>query len=154
MKDKDLFQTLLGLSRPWFVDRVELTLEKAEVHVYVGHQDVRWRCPECEEEGATYDHGEERVWRHLDTMQYTTLLHARPPRMSCSEHGVRSVRLPWGEAKSRFTMLFERLAIELLLRTSLAAGARLLKISWEEAWGIQKRAVERGLSRKEIRPPA
>ena len=154
MQDKDLFQKLLGLVRPWTVSKIDLSLEQRQVHVYVVHEDIRWTCPECGQEGPTYDHGEERVWRHLDTMQYTTLLHAAPPRIKCSEHGVRSVRLPWGERNSRFTLLFERLAIEVLLLTSVSAGARLLGVSWDEAWGIQKRAVERGQKRKEHRPPA
>jgi transposase len=153
MQDKELFQTLLGLKTPWTVARVELTLERGEVHVHVEHGEVRWSCPECEQVAPLYDHGAERVWRHLDTMQYTTLLHAETPRVKCSKHGVRSVRVPWGEPNSRFTLLFEMWAIEVLLRTSVAAAARLLRISWDEAWGVQRRAVGRGLSRKERRPP-
>jgi transposase len=86
-------------------------------------------------------------------MQYTTLLHARPPRVECSEHGVRTVRLPWADPKARFTLLFERFAIEVLLQASVDAAAKLLRLSWDEAWGIKQRAVARGLKRKEIRPP-
>ncbi|MBU4524540.1 MAG: transposase family protein [Desulfomicrobium sp.] len=34
------------------------------------------------------DHVGERVYRHLDTCQFKTLLHARVLRLECPEHGV------------------------------------------------------------------
>jgi transposase len=154
MRDTDLYATLLGLKTPWEVTRVELKIDAGEVHVHVNHGDHAWQCPECERVSPLNDHQDERVWRHLDTMQYTTLLHARPPRVNCSEHGVRAVRLPWADPKSRFTLLFETFAIQVLLQTSVQAAARLLRLSWDEAFGIQRRAVDRGLRRKEHRPPA
>lgn len=153
MRDTELYSTLLGLKTPWRVERVELIMEKSQVHVHVQHGKHAWMCPDCETESPLYDHQEERVWRHLDTMQYTTLLHARPPRVNCAEHGVRAVRLPWAEPQSRFTLLFERFAIEVLLQTSVEAAARLLRLSWDEAWAIQQRAVERGLGKKKTVPP-
>ena len=63
---------------------------------------------------AVYDHADEREWRHLDTCQFLAFLHARPPRVECPEHGVRQVTLPWAEPMSRFTILFERLAVDVL----------------------------------------
>jgi transposase len=153
MRDTDLYATLLGLKTPWQVTTVELKLDKGEVHVHVDHSEYEWRCPACGEVCPLYDHQEQRTWRHLDTMQYTTMLHARPPRVNCSRHGVRSVQLPWADPKARFTLLFERFAIEVLLQASVEAAAKLLRLSWDEAWGIKRRAVARGLQRKENRPP-
>jgi hypothetical protein len=55
-----------------------------EVHVHLGHEDgLKWACPECGEPGPLYDHQPERCWRHLDTCQYRTILHAEPPRSNC-----------------------------------------------------------------------
>jgi transposase len=153
VRDTDLYATLLGLKTPWQVTAVELKMAAGEVHVHVDHVECAWNCPDCGEVSPLYDHQEQRTWRHLDTMQYTTLLHARPPRVNCSEHGVRTVRLPWADPKARFTLLFERFAIEVLLQTSVQAAAKLLRLSWDEAWGIKERAVARGLQRKEVRPP-
>jgi transposase len=153
MQDKDLYAKLLGLSEPWSVARVELKLREGEVHVWVEHGSNDWTCPECEERCGLYDHLEERTWRHLDTMQYTTLLHARPPRVSCSEHGVRQVRLPWAEPKSRFTILFESFAITVLQAVGVGGARKILRLSWDEAWAIERRAVRRGLARKEVRVP-
>ena len=34
-------------------------------------------------------------------------MHANPPRTQCAQHGVKVIKLPWAEAGSRFTALFE-----------------------------------------------
>jgi len=98
-----------------------------------------------------YDHTEERVWRHLDSCQFMTYLHARPPRVECPEHNVHQVKLPWAEERSRFTAMFERLAIDVLQESSVAGAMRILRVSWDEAWGIMVRAVRRGMAAKEDR---
>lgn len=154
MNDRDLYAKLLGLEKPWSVSKVDLNLTGGEVHIYVEHGESEWRCPECGRPCSLYDHQPERTWRHLDTMQYTTMLHARPPRVECDEHGVRGVRLPWADAKSRFTLLFERFAIDVLRMASVDAAAKLLRLSWDEAWRIQERAVARGIARKPKAPPS
>lgn len=153
MQDKELYQALLGLNTPWYVARVDLQLKQGEVHVWVEHGESRWTCPECSEVCPLYDHAEERTWRHLDTMQFTTLLHARAPRVSCDDHGVRQVKLPWAEPKSRFTLLFEAFAISVLQAVGVAGAQKVLGLSWDEAWTIERRAVERGLRRKAVRVP-
>ena len=80
--------------------------------------------------------------------QYQTILHAEPPRAECRQHGVRVVKLPWAEPSSRFTALFEALAIEFLKAASQKAVAGLLKLSCDEIHGIMERAVKRGLARR------
>jgi transposase len=82
----------------------------------------------------------------LDTCQYQTILHAEPPRSECLDHGVKVVKLAWAEPSSRFTALFEALAIEWLKVASQKAVAALSNLSWDEVHGIMERAVERGLS--------
>ena len=149
MRDKELYRHLLGLSAPWVVARVELKVAEQQVDVFVEHQErSAWPCPHCEVDAPLYDHDEERSWRHLDSCHFRTVLHGRVPRVRCAQHGVRQVRVPWAEPRSRFTLLFERLAIDVLLETDLEAGSRLLGLSWDEAQGIQARAVERGLQRR------
>ena len=149
MKDTELYHHLLGLQDPWFVSDVQIDVKGQQVDVWVEHpQGLQWPCPECGTEGPLHDHGQDRVWRHLDSCQFRTFLHARPPRMICPEHGVRQVRLPWAERHSRFTLLFERFAIEVLGNTHIQAGRRILGISWDEAWHLMDRAVQRGLRLK------
>jgi transposase len=150
MQDRQLYAEILGIQAPWFVDRVELRLSDGEVHVHLEHHEVeRWPCPECGEACRQYDHQPERQWRHLDTCQYQTILHAKPPRAECDQHGVRVVKLPWAEPSSRFTALFERLAIDWLTAASQKAVGEQLGLSWDEIHGIMERAVERGLERRQ-----
>jgi transposase len=57
---------------------------------------------------------------------------------------------PWAGARSRFTLLYERFAIEVLLACrSVRAAAELLRLSWDELQTIMERAVRRGLERRE-----
>ena len=58
------------------------------------------------------------------------------------------VTVPWAEPRSRFTLLFERLAIDVLGQCNVTGATKILRISWDEAWGIMKRAVTRGWQRK------
>jgi transposase len=149
MQDQELYGRILGIEAPWQVERVELKLEQGEVHVYLEHKANReWACAECGALCPLYDHQEERQWRHLDTCQYRTILHAAPPRSECREHGVRVVKLPWAEANSRFTALMEGIAIAWLQHASQKAVAEQLHLSWDEIHGIMERAVERGLARR------
>ncbi len=145
MESVELYRQLLGLTCPWTVDRVELDMARQHVEVFVGHATgQRFACPECGRELGVYDHLGERVWRHLDSCQFLTYLHARPPRVSCPEHGVHQVTLPWAQAGSRFTNLFEALAIDILLAANVKKAAEILRITWDEAWHLMERAVCRG----------
>lgn len=148
MEDRELYQAILGLREPWTVERVELKESDKAVEIWVGEREgTRFSCPECGERSPIYDRSERR-WRHLDTCQFTTILCARVPRVECSEHGVKTVRVPWAEPGSRFTLLFERLAISWLREATPSAVARRLGLSWDEAEGIMQRAVRRGLIRR------
>lgn len=76
----------------------------------------------------------------------------QPPRQAdpvqrAPEHGTVQVSVPWTEKLGRFTRLFERLAVDLMLECSISAACEILRISWE-ADGIKQRSVLRGLSRK------
>lgn len=156
MRDVELYQQLLGLVAPWAVGRVELSVEGERVDIWAEHApEVRWPCPECETLLPVYDHADERAWRHLDSCQFKTYLHARVPRIKCPTHGARQVKLPWAEAHSRFTLLFERLAIDVLKEATVRGATRILRISWDEAWHLMQRAVKRGLRAKgKSVPPA
>jgi len=60
---------------------------------------------------------------------------------------------PWAEARSRFTMLMERLIINLIQQCRTVTGAcRIARIIWDEAWGVMSRGVVRGRARKAAQP--
>ncbi len=154
MQDKELYQHILGLDSPWSVANIELQTESEEILVYVKHpRGTSFCCPDCQQVLPCYDHAEERRWRHLDSCQFKTFLLARVPRVKCPEHGVKNASIPWSEKNSRFTLMFERFAIDLLRATQTVTGAMsILRIKWDQTWGILSRAVRRGKERKQCLP--
>lgn len=146
------YALLLGIGSPWEVKTVELKLAEKKVEIELSWQ---WgsaaQCPECGCECSIHDSAPERTWRHLDTMQFVTLLRARTPRANCPEHGIKTMTVPWAAPQGRFTLHFERFAVEVLLAcASVKQACELLGIGWESAHEMMKRAVERGLERRQL----
>lgn len=145
------YAQLLGIGAPWRVKRATLELDKSKVEI-----DVEWDpqrkvcCPQCGRQCPRHDHAPERTWRHLDVMQFTALIRARVPRSRCAEHGVQTVRVPWAEPGSRFTLHFEAFAVQVIEACrSLTQAADLLRLDWDSVQRIVERAVARGLARRE-----
>lgn len=152
MRDTDLYHQILGLDDSWNVANVELDLAGKKVAIQVEFSG-RATCPECGTPCALHDHAAERQWRHLDTCDLRTILIARVPRTACQEHGVRTISIPWAAPHSRFTMLFEKVVIDWLLVTQSQTGvAKQLRLSFDQVHSIMKRAVERGLARRNQQP--
>ena len=141
---------LLGIGKPWEVRAAQLDLIRGRVEIEVGWDETSAVvCPECGKECARHDHAPEREWRHLNVMQFLTVIRARIPRCRCPEHGVKTVRVPWAEKDSRFTVHFESLAIQIIdACRSLTQAADLLQLDWDGVQRIVDRAVARGLLRR------
>jgi len=150
MNDKQLYYQLLGLNEDWEISEVQIDFNNLKVDVFIEKSaKTKCKCPECHKECNIYDTREERNWRHLDTMQFKTILHCNIPRIECRDHGIKTVDLSWADKYSRFTNLFEKLAIDVLLACQNQAKTQtLLNLSWNEIHFIQKRAVQRGLNRR------
>lgn len=149
MTDKEFFRQTLGLVEPWEVIDIDLDLagNRVEVRVRVS-EGTLWAEGGEQLPIAGY---EERRWRHLDTMQLETVLVARVPRVRYPDGTTKIVSVPWAEGGSRWTLHFEALAVEVLASSSsVSAGARWLRLDWRAADRIMRRAVERGLGRREL----
>lgn len=155
MTQEEFYQDVLGLQWPWRVSRVVLDRRHRCVDVWLSEEPgARWRCPRCGQERGLYDHSEERAWRHLDTCEFTTHLHARPPRVSCPRDGVVQVDVPWAEGDCRHTMAMEKRGVDVLKECDVSGGGRLLRLGWSALWGLMERAVRRGRARKGRHLPA
>jgi len=141
---------LLGIHSPWRVRKADLDLVARKVEIVVEHEpDELVACPQCGARCPRHDHAPERTWRHLDVMQFTTLIRAKVPRANCPQHGVGTVRAPWAEPNSRFTLLFEAFAVQVIQASrSLTQAAELLRLDWDGVQRILDRAVQRGLTRR------
>jgi len=82
-------------------------------------------------------------------MQFTTQIRARLPRCMCPEHKVVTALAPWAEPGSRFTLMFEAFAVQVLRAcASLTQAVELLRLDWDSVQRIMDRAVQRGLLRR------
>lgn len=148
MNDKEMYGKILGIDKPWTVADVKLDMKAKKVTISIEcEKDVRHECPECNTKCPGYD-TYFRSWRHLDTCQMTTIIECKVPRVKCKNHGIKQIQVPWAEANSHFTAMFEILAINWLKESSISGVARLLGLSWDQVAGIQARAVKRGLKRR------
>lgn len=148
MRDRELYAHLLGLKTPWSVEDVKLDMPGKRVEVVLVSDAAKLTCPECGDACGRYD-SRERKWRHLDTMQFQTVLVAEVPRVDCKKHGVKQVTVPWAEEGSRFTAMFEAVVIDWLKEAaSLTAVSKVMGLTWDEADGVMQRAVKRGLARR------
>jgi transposase len=146
------YALLLGVGSPWEVKTVDLKLGEKQVAIELGWQwGADAQCPECGRACSIHDCAPERTWRHLDTMPFKTVIRARTPRAHCPEHGVKTMAVPWAAPQGRFTLLFERFAVEVLLAAgSISQACGLLGIGWDTAQEIMRRAVARGLERRQL----
>lgn len=150
MKDKELYEVLLGLKKPWGVEEVKVEPKEKKVEVVVGYEEgTLWG----DEEGRRlpiHDHVERR-WRHLDSCGFETVIRCRVPRVQGPDGDVWTIPVPWSQPGSRYTVAFESFAIAVLLATKgVAAAAGLLGLGWDAVHGIMERAVERGLLRRDL----
>jgi len=148
MTDKDLYNKILGINTPWEIENVDLNIDENRVVISLKKMHkIDLSCPHCNSYYPIYDHVV-RSWRHLDTCQLDTIVKGFIPRIKCKEHGVTQVSVPWAEANTSFTALFERIIIDWLKVADKKSVAKILRISWDQADGVQKRAVARGLLRR------
>jgi len=133
----------LGLVEPWQVADVQMDMELNKVTIVVKYA-ARGAA------GATIHGYEERRWRHLDTMQFETIIQATVPRIRKTDGSTEMLPVPWAESKTRWTLMFEAFAIRVIQNSrSLTQACALLKLDWEGAHRIMERAVDRGMERRQ-----
>lgn len=156
MESTELYQQILGITAPWFVESVEINHVETKVTVVLAHftGSGLFRCPTCDAQAPIYDHHDTRTWRHLDTCQFQTLLAARVPRVNCRACGVQTARVAWAAPHGRFTLLFECFALDVLFTAQVQSRtAELLCLTPDQVRYLMQRAVERGLKRRDGQCP-
>jgi transposase IS204/IS1001/IS1096/IS1165 family protein len=106
MKDQDIFTQALGVQPPWVIKDVRMDLEAQRVEVEVECTQTVWADPETRQ--RLHVHGyEQRRWRHLDTMQFETIIVAEVPRLKYPDGHTELLPVAWAEPHSRHTLFLK-----------------------------------------------
>lgn len=141
MDPTDLFTAALGLATPWKVDDVRFDPDQGEIHFDVVCSEKRLPCPVCGEVDQPIHDRKSRTWQHLHFFQYKAFIHAALPRVACSCGKTTQVEVPWANARSGFTLLFEALAITLAKHLPVRQVAHLLGVTDHRLWKSLDRIV-------------
>lgn len=148
MTENDLFQAALGLLPPWLVQRC--TFDEAagrlDIHLDFPRGSV-FSCPVCGAAPCKAYDTDDMTWRHLNFFQHQAFLHARTPRVECSQCGVHRAAVPWARPGSGFTLLFEALVMVLAKSTPVLAVARLVGEHDTLVWRIVTHYVDAARAR-------
>jgi transposase len=150
---EEFYTNLLAITDPWEVTAIKRDSISREVVAKVSLKvDSPLLCPICGVAAKLHDHRSRR-WRHLDSCNHKTIVEADIPRVECAEHGVKQVAVTWAIKGSRFTAEFESTVLLWLKGDSIATVAENFRLTWDEVDGIQSRAVERGIDRRQKTTP-
>jgi len=106
MDDQDFFTHALGIQPPWEIKEVRVDLEAQRVTVEVECVQRVWADPETQQ--RLHLHGSEpRSWRHLDMMQFETVIEARVPRLKYPDGHTELLPTPWAAPHSRHSFFLK-----------------------------------------------
>lgn len=142
------YQRILSPPEPWFVSRVECYDNEKRVDVWLEHVPAKFRCEHCMAECAVYHHAPERAWRHLNSCEYQTFIHARIPRVTCPLCGVVNAGVPIATPRLSVTLPMECLSIKAPQECTMTGAEGLLGVTARKLQHIQETAVARGMERR------
>ena len=148
MRDTTLMQMALGLVPPWLVKDVRFDAANKRLDIELDFaRGGRFPCPACAKADCPVHDTSMQEWRHLDFFQHQAFLHARTPRITCADCGVKQIAVPWARAGSGFTLLFEALAMALMTAMPVAAAGRILGEHDTRMWRVLRHWVEEARAR-------
>lgn len=142
MDVNSLFTLALGLQQPWTVVGLDFHADEKRLDIRVDFpRGSEFPCPVCSAACKVHD-ADEHEWRHLNFFEHLTFLRARQPRTKCTEHGVKTVPVPWARPGAGFTLLMEAVVVE-LARNGMTATAigRLLGEHDTRIWRVLEHYV-------------
>lgn len=142
MRITTVLNNLLRVQGLW-VRGFQLRLRQREVWLYVVPRGHGRCCSGCGRAARRCHDRSWRSWRHLDLFGWKTWLRYQIWRVECPRCGVRTQQVPWAQAGSRFTHVFEQEVAWLAQRSDLSAVAEFFHISWRSVRSIMGRVIER-----------
>ena len=148
MNLESFYQRVIAPPHPWRVSKVVIAEDNSRVDVWLEHLSFQFLCHECQQPAPIYDHAPEREWRHLDTCDCPTYLHARIPRVSCPKHGVVNGVFHMADPNVSLTHKMEAKCIVAMQQCDIKGASNIMDVSWDILGYVQKRAVIRGMERR------
>lgn len=150
MRDVDLFTMALGLVKPWRVVRADFQPENHRLDIYIDFEvGGRFSCPVCDFNGSAYDTAD-KTWQHMNFFQHEAFIHARTPRISCPEHDVHLINVPWARPGSGFTLLFEALLMTMAKEMSITGVSKLAGVKDKRIWRVLQHYVDTDLENQDL----
>ena len=147
----NLYERLLRLGEEWEVNSVELDERSEVLHVTIRYKHDYWVDKSSGEVFPVFDFRTERVWRHLDSMEFQTRVHCRLPRIKTASGKVQTIEYDWAESGFSHTKKFENKCIATLQATHCQKSAAVLMgVSDDKMCGIMHSSVERGLKQRDL----
>jgi transposase len=147
----ELLSILLNLGEDWTISDFRIDMRVKEVDLFIEYNKSEGKFPNSEEICKVYDFSKYRRLRHLDLFEYKTFINVRFPRLKNSKSEVRIIDVSWAGERVSYTHLFEDRVIEaLLMSKNQTKTASFFDISFDIVNSIMKRAVSRGLKRRNL----
>lgn len=145
------YERLLRLGSDWSVSKIVVDDVHDNLHIYIVYNKDFWVDSSTGEIFKIFDLRMDRVWRHLDSMEHSTLIHCRLPRVKTSEGRYITIPATWADSGFSYTKKFENKCISVLQATHCQKSAsELMSISDDTMCGIMHKSVERGLSVRDL----
>jgi len=152
MDANDVLALGLGVTPPWKLvgQRLDTSTQPNQLHLEIAtERGALFPCPVCGKACQAHDFAE-FTWRHLNFFQHHCFITAKVPRTDCPEHGVLRINVPWAREGSRFTLLFEQVAITLVREMPVLAAARIMEITDQRLWRIVVHYVGQAVARLDL----
>jgi transposase len=96
-KSTDFHRQILGISALWKIVNVELDMEAKRVVITAEVDRAnQWAHPGTKQ-AASLHKWTERTWRHLDTCQFETVIHANVSSVKQRDGSIEEVAVPWAD---------------------------------------------------------
>lgn len=147
---KQLFETALGVGKPWFVQDVDFDAASKVLTIHIDFAaGTRFGAAGVEGVHPVHDTQSKRL-RHLNFFQHECFLQVRTPRVKLPDGRVVLVEPDWFGKLSGFTLLFEALVLAMAQQMSFAAVAKLTGVSWHRVHAIRRRYVDLAVAEADL----
>jgi len=122
-----IFEELLPLKPPFFVEKITKDEENLEVFIHIGVEKSYRPHTDCGTVRSYYD----KTWEHINIFQYRCFIKCRVPIYDNLKTGkTEALQISFSRKNSRFTLLFEQEVLRLLkLHQCQQTVAQQLKIN-------------------------